>query len=93
MQRIFVQFKGALFELVKQLVFSIDVALEQRLRELVLVGEMIEEPALGNADIGYDLFDRAAANPFSITLLLATSSISSRFPLRCMLMGSGSDIA
>ena len=57
-QRVVVQFVAAAKELVEHRAVLLEVALEQRLREIGLVLEMIEEAALGDADRGDDLLDR-----------------------------------
>jgi hypothetical protein len=60
MQRVLVELIGASKQVVKQCVFALDIANEERLRQFSLVAEMIEEPALGYADSGNQLVDRGS---------------------------------
>ena len=53
---------GAAEDLVVDALVVLDVALKQSPRELVLVAEMIEEPALGDAGFGDQLVDRRRAD-------------------------------
>ena len=57
-QRVLVQLIGATEQVVEQRVVALDVAHQQRLREVALVFEMIEEAALGDTDGGDQLVDR-----------------------------------
>ena len=60
MQRVLVELVGAAEEIVEQRVLALEVAHEQRLGELALVLEVVEEAALGDADGGDQLLDRGA---------------------------------
>jgi hypothetical protein len=68
---------GAGEKLVEQLILPLGVANEERLGELALVLEMIEESALGNTDDG-DQFLDLAAKPLSSTADSAASRMRSR---------------
>lgn len=57
MQRILMEFVGALKQVIKQDFFVVDVALKQGLGEVALVRKMIEETTLGNAHGGDDFFN------------------------------------
>ena len=61
MQRILVELVGAGEQLVEQRILALHVTDEQGLGELVLVLEMIEEAALGDADRGDHLLDRGGS--------------------------------
>ena len=58
MQRIVVQLVAAAEELVENRPVVLEIALQQRLREVGLVLEVVEEAALRDADRSDDLFDR-----------------------------------
>ena len=57
-QRVLVELIGAGEQLVEQRILALHVADEERLGELVLVPEMIEEAALGDPDRGDHFLDR-----------------------------------
>ncbi|MCY1313739.1 hypothetical protein D9M70_642890 [compost metagenome] len=52
---------GSTEDLIVDALVVLDVAFEQRPGEFVLVTEMVEEPALGNADLGDQFVDRGRA--------------------------------
>ncbi len=58
MQRVVVQRIGPREQIIEDDLVAFEIALEQRLREIVLVAEMIEEPALGDACRRDQLVDR-----------------------------------
>jgi hypothetical protein len=62
-QRIVAQIIGLLEEAEEDFVFLLQVADEQRLREVVLILEVIEEAALGDAGFEDDLIERRAGKP------------------------------
>ena len=57
-QRVVVELVGAAEDVGKRSVVLVDVAAHQRLGEVALVLEVIEEAALGDADAGDQLVDR-----------------------------------
>ena len=61
MQRVFIEFVGPLEEIVKQVVFTLDVALQKRMGERVLVLKMVEKAGFRDANGGDELFNGSAA--------------------------------
>lgn len=57
-QRVFGQLVSPREDLVEQHALAFEIAFEQRVREFALVGEVIEEAALGDPDGGDDFLDR-----------------------------------
>ena len=78
-QRILVQLIGARFNVTEDCLLHVDVTLQQCLGEFVLVGEMVEETTLGDADFHDDFLDgRCRKSLFDDT---ETSHIQYLFPL------------
>ena len=61
LQRVVGQLMGPAKDLIVDTLVVLDVAFKQRPCELVLVTEMVEETALGNADLGDQFVDRGRA--------------------------------
>jgi hypothetical protein len=64
MQRIFIELVRAPEQVVKEVVLALDVPRQQRLGEFALIPEVIEKPALGDADRGNQLVDRCGGKAF-----------------------------
>lgn len=79
LQRIIGQLMSPTKDFVVDALVVLDVAFEQRPGEFILVPEMVEEAALGNADLGDQFVDRGRAEPFASTAASAVSDSRSRF--------------
>ena len=64
MQRVFIELVRAPEQVVKEVVLALDVPRQQGPGEFALIPEVIEKPALGNADRGNQLVDRGSGKAF-----------------------------